>query len=73
MDINGTVLINEVDRFEYEVSFFKLLNDSFLFDHFEELFEKDALSDMNQSISEGRWILDEVLCFYNITMFRTGA
>lgn len=64
MDINGTVLINEVDRFEYKVSFFKLSNDSFLFDNFEELFEKDALSDMNQSISEGRWILDEVLCFY---------
>lgn len=60
MDISGVLLIDHLNRFQYKVSLFKLSDDSYLFDNFEELFDSSATPLLNQTISEGHWILNEV-------------
>lgn len=60
MNINGTLIVEGISRLQYKVDFFKLHDDSYLLDQFEELFERSSPTNPNQSISEGKWILNEV-------------
>lgn len=60
LEICGTLLVEGLQRFDYKVALFKLTDDSYLFDNFEELFEKHDPSTSCPNISGGQWILNEV-------------
>lgn len=61
LQVTGTLFIKDLQRFQYKVHIFKLQDDSYSFDHFEELFDKGDL--IEESISETEWKHNEVRIF----------